>query len=411
MRRIKQYPFLTAFFAIMILGFLIGVIKAALYPQDVSLGRYFAWHLTQPFWTELLPDYSVEGRSSLGYVDTYSSDLTGDLREDEEKDGNDMEGAGTDPTGIDGAVVSNVSGTSAAADGDASGAGESSAETAGEGTGVSGEDNGRDAGEGNTGATGDLADAEAVAAGSADGSGPASVGDNATHSGVTGFVTYEPVETDSYYYTDRGRIALTTDYAYDTVDDSYFADAAFIGDSRTLGLHDYSGWKESAAFYCENGFSIYRWTKGGKVTFQNTGRDVDLTGELQRKKYGKIYIMAGMNDLGYGNTELFGEWFGSFLEMVKESQPDAVIYLMANLHISRKQDGVKEEMNNVNVNDKNATIATFADGQRVFYLDANPLFCDEAGYLKDDITFDGFHLYAANYPVWTDFIKSHAVER
>ncbi|MCR5033741.1 MAG: hypothetical protein K6A92_12900 [Lachnospiraceae bacterium] len=372
MKTIRKYPFLTAFITVMILGFLIGVIKAALYPRDVSLTRYFAWHLAQPFWTELLPDYTVEGRSSLGLVSSgYDEEgLFGEeIKETEETTGallaEDAAGDGEDGTAYTGDSPATVEGDENAADG---------------------------------------ADVDALSqADRPDGEA------TAPKPGVTAFVSYEPVETDSRYYTDRGQIALTTEYPYETVGDDYFADAAFIGDSRTLGLHDYSGWKDTADFYCENGFSIYRWTKGEKVTLQSTGKKVDLTQALQEKKYGKIYIMAGMNDLGYGNTEFFGEWFDQFLTMVKTAQPQAVIYLMANLHISEKEDGVKEEMNNLNVNDKNATIATFADGVQTFYLDENPLFCDERGYLTADITFDGFHLYAAQYPAWTDFLKSHGV--
>ncbi len=397
MKKLQQYPFLTAFFTVMILGLLIGVIKAALYPQDISLKRYFAWHLAQPFWTELLPDYTVEGRSSLGVVEPSYADgfLKDDLEEGNVSGDGDPAG---DPAAENVPEEAGEAGLSAKTpsleDGDSSDLSVSDASTA-------------DPCDESTKMRPDGADKDA------DPGMEETATDNkgTTPVGVTSFVSYDPVRTDSPYFTDRGQIALTTEYPYDTVEDDYFADAAFIGDSRTLGLHDYSGWKDSADFYCENGFSIYRWTKGEKVTWQNTGRDVDLTQALGRKKYGKIYIMAGMNDLGYGNTQLFGEWFSHFLDMVREKQPDAVIYLMANLHISRKEDGKKKEMNNINVNDKNATIATFADGQSIFYLDANPLFTDSEGYLKADITFDGFHLYAANYPVWTDFIKNHAVLR
>jgi hypothetical protein len=228
--------------------------------------------------------------------------------------------------------------------------------------------------------------------------------------------TYEPTETKSAYYKDRGLTPLTPDYGFTEVEDDYFADAAFVGDSRMLGLHDYSGWSESADFYCENGFSVYRWTKGAKTTFQSRerkgkGTDVDLKEAFSSKTYGKVYLLAGMNDLGYGNTELFQGWMQQLIDMVRETQPDATIYLLGNLHISKSQDGVQPAMDNINTNDKNLALSGLADGETVFYLDANDLFCDEEGYLRDDITFDGYHLYAANYVEWADYIRSHAVVR
>lgn len=232
-----------------------------------------------------------------------------------------------------------------------------------------------------------------------------------TSEGVTRFVKYEPIEVNSPYYTDCGLLALTTEYDYTTVDDSYFEDAAFVGDSRMLGLFDYAGWEKMADFYCESGFSIYQWENGAEVTFQNIGRKVDLKKAMSGKNYGKIYLMLGMNDLGYGTTENFSSWVNDMIEMFEETNSQAVIYLMANLHISKEKEADQPVMNNINVNDKNVAIAQLADGKKIFYLDCNPLFTDAEGYLKADITFDGFHMHAENYLEWTDFIKQHAVVR
>ncbi len=230
------------------------------------------------------------------------------------------------------------------------------------------------------------------------------------------YETYEPRETDSPYYRDRGLIPLTPDYGFTEVEDDYFADAAFVGDSRMLGLHDYSGWSANADFYCENGFSVYRWTKGAKTTLQGAdrkgkGTQVDLREAFENKTYGKVYLLAGMNDLGYGNTEFFQAWMQQLIDMVRETQPEATIYLLGNLHISKSQDGAQPAMDNINTNDKNLALSGLADGETVFYLDANQLFCDEEGYLRDDITFDGYHLYAANYVEWADYLRQHAVIR
>ena len=65
--------------------------------------------------------------------------------------------------------------------------------------------------------------------------------------------------------------------------------------------------------------------------------------------------------------------------------------------------------NNVNINDKNAAAASLADGTNIFYLDSNPMFTDEEGFLKADLTFDGVHLYANNYEAWKEFFMEHGV--
>ena len=84
---------------------------------------------------------------------------------------------------------------------------------------------------------------------------------------------------------------------------------------------------------------------------------------------------------------------------------------MANLHVNREKNNLNTEFNNININAKNAAIATLANGTDTFYLDSNPLFTDEEGLLKDDLTFDGVHLYANNYAQWRDFLMEHGVVR
>ncbi len=98
------------------------------------------------------------------------------------------------------------------------------------------------------------------------------------------------------------------------------------------------------------------------------------------------------------------------MRQIREWQPDAVIYVMANLHVSREKNSPETEFNNININDKNAAAALLANGKDIFYLDANPLFTDEEGYLKEELTFDGVHLYAQHYDAWRQFLLEHAVE-
>lgn len=228
--------------------------------------------------------------------------------------------------------------------------------------------------------------------------------------GTTKFVAYTPISTDSRYYSDAGKVALTTDYEYVIENESYFNDAAFLGDSRTLGISDYAG-LSGADFFCDNGMTIYKLFEDEGVTYQKTGEKVDLKQILREKQYGKIYIMLGMNELGYGNTLMYLKQYLKVIQQIKEWQPGVTIYIMANLHVSREKDNTDTEFNNININDKNVASARLANGRDVFYLDCNPLFTDEEGYLQEELTFDGVHLYAQHYDKWRDFLFAHCVER
>lgn len=227
---------------------------------------------------------------------------------------------------------------------------------------------------------------------------------------TTEFVEYTPIQTNSRYYSDAGKIALTTTYDYTLENESYFNDAAFLGDSRTLGISDYAG-LDGADFFCDNGMTIYKLLGDDGVTYQKTGEKVDLKKMLREKQYGKIYIMLGMNELGYGNTPMYLQQYVKVLRQIREWQPGVIIYVMANLHVSQEKNNLESEFNNININDKNVASARLANGKDIFYLDCNPLFTDGEGYLQAELTFDGVHLYAQHYDKWRDFLFAHGVEK
>ncbi len=224
------------------------------------------------------------------------------------------------------------------------------------------------------------------------------------------YICYKPKNIESRYYSDRGKLALDTPADYVTVGDEYFDDACFVGDSRMVGIYDYSGW-DNADFYCDNGYCVYYFKSGKSVICQNNGKKYTLEDGMDRKKYGKIYIMIGTNDCGYGNTDDFKNNYSEMLDMIREKQPDALIFLIANLRVSAKAE--KEDKtgvyNNIDINDKNAAISELADGESVFFFDCNPPFVNEKGYLIEDNTFDGFHVYARQYVEMSELFKAHGI--
>ncbi len=408
----EHFPFLILCLLLSIGSLGIGIYHMVTAPDSAL--SYLQSHAERPFWTDLLGD-RIPGAFPEAGAD--AAQETAEGRNDPADAGDRLQPVADAQTSAAGGAEDGgetPSGSSETGDLSAPGS-EQAQDSAGAGARED-EENGA---EGMQEAPGDAQDPteEPAAEGyGPNGRDPYFTEDGLQLSGMIRYQTYEPVGTDSPYYTDRGLLAESSEYAYETVEDDYFADAAFIGDSRMLGLHDYSGWMESADFYCENGFSVFRWSKGDPVTLQshegkNAGTKVDLETAMREKHYGKIYLLAGMNDLGYGNTVLFQGWLRDLTDMLRETQPDAVLYLLSNLHISKEQDGVQPAMDNLNTNDKNVAISGLADGENIFYLDANPLFCDADGYLLPDITFDGYHLYAADYSRWADFLKEHAVVR
>ncbi len=186
--------------------------------------------------------------------------------------------------------------------------------------------------------------------------------------------------------------------------DGYFDDALFIGDSRTVGIQLYGSIQE-ATYFCSVGMSAYG-VPYEKVEIDGLGT-VTLRTLLQSKSFGKIYIMLGIND-DLTKPESIIKSYATLLDLIKEYCPDAVIYVEANIHVGAHPSAAST-VNNDNINGLNELLFEFCDGERIFYLDVNPVFDDNEGKLGDEYSGDGIHFRVDYYKQWTEWIKNNAI--
>lgn len=188
-------------------------------------------------------------------------------------------------------------------------------------------------------------------------------------------------------------------------DMSYFEDALFIGDSRTMGMWEY-GRFEGADFFANTGMSVYN--VHDKVVDVNGVGSTGLDNLLTSKKYGKIYLMLGINELRY-NMDQTVRTYGELVKWLKEKQPDAIIFIEANMHVSAERHNTDNIFNNTRINDFNRRISELADNKKVFYIDVNEIFDDEAGNLGEEYTSDNTHVLGKYYVTWRDWILTKAI--
>jgi len=227
------------------------------------------------------------------------------------------------------------------------------------------------------------------------------------NSGITPVEFYSPEPGASRYYRDLGITPLNTNADYKVVGKSYFENTCWIGDSRMLGVYDYSDF--DADFYCDNGFCFYNYHLGKPVTYQKEHKKVNLDEVMQEKEYDKIYVIMGINDCGYMTTTDIRTYMNDFVTMLRRTQPNAIIFLCANMHVTAAIENSKAIYSNRNINAKNVALASLADGNHIYYIDYNYLFTDENGYLLPEYTFDGFHLYGQKYSPLIDFFYRHGI--
>ena len=98
-----------------------------------------------------------------------------------------------------------------------------------------------------------------------------------------------------------------------------FADALFIGDSRTVGLMEYGNLGDALVF-ANTGMNVFEVGKAQVKT--SAGKKQTLDEVLSEQQFGKIYIMLGLNELGYPPQSIVKK-YRSVLEEIKEKQPSA----------------------------------------------------------------------------------------
>ena len=178
-------------------------------------------------------------------------------------------------------------------------------------------------------------------------------------------------------------------------------DSLFIGDSRTVGLSEYAE-MQNTDFFANVGMTVYNIRKK-TVSVPGIGK-VTLDELLDGKKYGRIYLMLGINEIGY-NTEKTVRKYRELTDFIQKKQPGTTIFIQANLHVDKDRSSKDSVINNPAINALNSAISEIADGISIFYVDANIIFDDESGNLSADKTGDGTHPYAKYYSEWGRWLE------
>lgn len=189
------------------------------------------------------------------------------------------------------------------------------------------------------------------------------------------------------------------------VEDTYFEDAAFLGDSRTEGFHLYSGLKAGAYYYSvgatvESVFSKKVETPVGKMP---------LLDAMAEEDFGKIYVMLGVNELGWSKTETFHDQYAKVIDRLRSDHPDAEIILQSILPVSAKQEKKKTYVNNGRIAAYNEVIFQLAEEKDCALVDAAEAVTDENGCLRAAWSPDGVHLNIKGCQAWLEYLRTHPV--
>ncbi|MCC8106480.1 MAG: GDSL-type esterase/lipase family protein [Clostridiales bacterium] len=190
------------------------------------------------------------------------------------------------------------------------------------------------------------------------------------------------------------------------MDDSYFSDAAFIGDSRMEGFRNTSGIKQGT-FFTSVGMSLSSMTSKEIIS---DGEDmITVAAALSGGTYGKIYIMLGANDLGEYSWSEFKSGFKAVTKRFLEIQPEAILYVCSCIYVEEDKVDTGDYINSENVDSLNAVLLEVCEEEGYYYLDLNEVLSDGYGSLIEDASTDGVHLSTEYCKVMLEYLKTHYV--
>lgn len=173
------------------------------------------------------------------------------------------------------------------------------------------------------------------------------------------------------------------------VDTSWFADAAFLGDSLTAGFcaNEYNIDVGGALICGYEGISPNTVVNRTTVTSPDRGEEVPLD-VLAAAQPAKLYILIGTNALVQpGNDDSFLAYYGKMLDDLRTALPDTTFYVQSVL--TATQEKVSDSLPGL-APDRlaaiNAAIQQLCAERGCYYLDLNAEFADDAGYLQTDFS-------------------------
>ena len=200
------------------------------------------------------------------------------------------------------------------------------------------------------------------------------------------------------------------------VEDSWFDDCVFMGDSLSVGLslyNDANGVFGDAKFVCASSLSYWnsQWDlyRPGNVHPYYNGRKVLLEDAVALTGAKKAIITLGMNDIGIWGPSGTIDYARSLLNKIRAKSPDVKIYLeTVSPMIYYAQ---KTHLNNALIRQFNSNLEQLAAEEGCGFLNSYEALADSNGNLPYEFCSDpgalGLHLKFNGCAVWTDFLKAN----
>ncbi len=190
-----------------------------------------------------------------------------------------------------------------------------------------------------------------------------------------------------------------------SVDDSYFDNVVFVGNSRTQGFVLYAGLSNITA-YTDKGLTV-ETAATKEIVPAADGKQTVLEALGRNDSCKAVYMMFGINELGWSYENVFVEKYADLVDVIQQNHPNVEIYLQSILPVGKTRAEADRYVNNDRIQEFNGMIQQLAADKQVYYLNVWEAVADEEGALPEDAAADGVHLRKPYCQKWLEYLKTH----
>lgn len=165
---------------------------------------------------------------------------------------------------------------------------------------------------------------------------------------------------------------------------------AFIGDSRTQAFLMYAGLKD-VQDYTNIGLMVDTALTKKFITNDN-GEKITILEDLATKNIDTIYIMLGINELGWIYNDIFIKDYENLIDKILEVRPNCEIIVQSIIPVTKTKSEGDSIYNNDKITEYNNLIKDMAKRKGIKYIDLCPVLADKSGNLPEEASTDGIHL-------------------
>lgn len=180
----------------------------------------------------------------------------------------------------------------------------------------------------------------------------------------------------------------TTNIDKSDINDVFYKNSAFAGNSVADSVALY-GLLDEADFY--TGVNIDLDNVG---TTSVDGSATSVTEQFKNKKFDKVFLSFGENEIGKMSADEFKNAYSDFVEKIQEYQSNAKLYLIAippvTIDVSNEGTITKDK-----IKEFNRAIKSVALSKEVYYADSVEALGDNKDFLPSGVSADGINLNEA----------------